>query len=109
MSEDGGLEEVEESLRPAASCSWSRMMVACRTSSCACRASNCACWVSSRACNRWQFGQECVASAPMAAYSTSHPSSDNNPVNRHVDSSPGGVDRSRDPGRSHVAVTLDLQ
>src|SRR3954449_2501144 len=76
MSEDGGLEEVEESLRAAASC-------ACSWAKATWRAFNCACTASSCACNRWQFGQEGVASVPMAADSTLHRISYNTPVNRH--------------------------
>src|SRR4051812_31065928 len=77
MSEEGGLEEVEESLRAAASC-------ACSWSKAPWRALNSTCRSSSRACNRWQFGQEGVDSALMAANSTSHRISYNPPVNRHV-------------------------
>ena len=63
MSEDGGFEEVEESLRAAASCActwarviWSWAMVAVSASTCA--------------CSRWQLAQGVVASAPMLPYST---------------------------------------
>src|SRR5919112_1490324 len=70
MSEDGGLEEVVESLRAAASCACSCWIVVVRVSSCACWESNRAWRVSSCACNRWQFGQEGVPSALIAAYST---------------------------------------
>src|SRR3954452_23814918 len=75
MSEDGGLEEVEESFRAAASwaCSWAKATWS--DFNCARRASSCA-------CNRWQFEQGCAASAPIAAYSTSHRISDNTPRER---------------------------
>ena len=61
MSEDGGFEEVEESFRAAASCSWRRATVA---SSALNRASN-------SACKRRQFGQDFRALAFMAGYATS--------------------------------------
>src|SRR3954463_7529206 len=90
MSEDGGFDEVEESLRAAASCACNWSMVRWRTSSCvrsvsSCArwVSNCACWTSSCACNRRQFGQVGVASAPMAGYFTSLRIGDNTPVNRY--------------------------
>src|SRR3954464_11110022 len=90
MSEDGGFDEVEESLRAAASCACNWPMVRCRTSSCvrsvsSCArwVSNCACWTSSCACNRRQFGQVGLASAPMAGYFTSLRTGDNTPVNRY--------------------------
>src|SRR5947208_1449040 len=76
ISEDGGLEEVEESFRAAANC-------ACSWAKATWRVLNCDCSSSSCACNRWQFGQEGVPSAPMAAYSTSHRFSDNTLVNRY--------------------------
>src|SRR4051794_40510712 len=79
MSEDGGLDEVEESFRAVASCASSFETVRWRSSSRACWASSCACWASNRArwasscaCNRWQFAQEGRASAPMAADSKCH-------------------------------------
>src|SRR4051794_13896455 len=83
MSEDGGLEEVEESFRAAASCACSWAKATWRVFSCACWDSNCAWRASSCACNRWQFEQECVVPAPIAAYSTLHRISYNTPVNRH--------------------------
>ena len=43
MSEEGGLEEVEESLRAEASCSWRRATAACRASIWPCWASTCIC------------------------------------------------------------------
>ena len=57
MSEEGGFEDVAESLRAAVSCSWSRAMV---TSSAA-----------SRASNRRQSGQDFRALAFMESYATS--------------------------------------
>ena len=51
MSEDGGLEEVEESFRAAASCAWRRATVASSAFNRASRASN-------SACKRRQFGQD---------------------------------------------------
>src|SRR3954452_17932791 len=80
MSEDGGLEEVEESFRAAASCACSWAKATWRVFSCACCDSNCAWRVSSCACNRWQFEQECVVPVPIAAYSTFHRISDNTTV-----------------------------
>src|SRR5436309_2715090 len=80
ISEEGGLEDVAESLRAAASCAWSWLMVTWRVFSCACWDSDCAWRASSCACNRWQFEQGCVVSAPIAAYSTSHRLSGNTPV-----------------------------
>src|SRR4051795_7362210 len=50
MSEEGGLEEVEESLRAEASCCWSWPTAACS-------ASIWRRWASSCACKRSQFGQ----------------------------------------------------
>src|SRR3954449_7136756 len=78
MSEDGGLEEVEESFRAAASC-------ACSWAKAIWRAFNCACTASSCACNRWQFGQVGVASVPMTANSTLHRISYNTLVNRYLE------------------------
>jgi hypothetical protein len=64
MSEDGGLEDVAEFFRAAASCSWSLATVA---SSAASRAF----WASNSACNRRQFGQDFRALAFMGHYATS--------------------------------------
>ena len=64
MSEDGGLEEVEESFRAAASCAWRCATVA---SSAFSRDS----WVSNIACKRRQFGQDFRALDFMAGYATS--------------------------------------
>ena len=58
MSEEGGLEEFEESLCAAASCF-------CNSTTVASRASNRACRLSSCACNRWQFAHGGVASLIM--------------------------------------------
>src|SRR5205085_5629637 len=80
ISEEGGLEEVEESFRAAASCACSWAKATWRVFSCACWDSNCAWRASSCACNRWQFEQEGVASALMAAYSTAHGIGGNTPV-----------------------------
>src|SRR3954466_11244008 len=76
MSEDGGLEEVEEPFRAAASCAWRWAKGTSSAFNSTCRSSSCA-------CNRWEFGQEGVASALIAANSTSHGISYNTPVNRH--------------------------
>src|ERR1700730_13570428 len=57
MSEEGGLEDVAEFLRAAASCSWSLAMVASSTAS--------------RASNRRQFGQDFRALDFMARYAKS--------------------------------------
>ena len=54
MSEEGGLEEVEESLRAAASCSSRRVTAACNCSSCA--------------CNRWHPAQGFVAASAMLTF-----------------------------------------
>src|SRR5512144_3160609 len=62
-SDEGGLEEVEESFRTAASCAWSRWQAVSRASKRAWRASSCA-------CNRWQLGHGAWASASMPADST---------------------------------------
>ena len=51
VSEDGGLDEVEESFRAAASCSWRRATVASS-------AFNLASWASNFVCKRRQFGQD---------------------------------------------------
>src|SRR3954447_13009732 len=64
MSEDGGLDEVEESFRAAASCAWRRATVA---SSAFSRAS----WASNSAWKRRQFGQDFRALVFMASYATS--------------------------------------
>src|SRR5689334_21408612 len=61
MSEEGGLEEVEESLRAEASCSWRRETIAC----------NCSSWMrccSSCSCNRWHPSQLFVASSAMLTF-----------------------------------------
>src|SRR4051794_12787906 len=58
MSEEGGLEEVEESLRAEASCSWSWQTAACN-------ASICRRWTSSCACNRSQFGHRLAEVSSM--------------------------------------------
>src|SRR3954453_20390844 len=76
ISEEGGLDEVEESFRAAASC-------ACSWAKAIWRAFNCACTASSCACNRWQFEQVGVASVPMTANSTLHRISYNTLVNRY--------------------------
>ena len=84
MSEDGGLDEVEESFLAAASCSWRRATVpssafnrACWASNFACWASNFACWTSNFAswasnfaCKRRQFGQDFRALGLMTGYAT---------------------------------------
>jgi hypothetical protein len=57
ISEDGGLEEVEELLRAAASCSSSRVTIACSVSNCARCCSNSARWCSSCACKRQHSGR----------------------------------------------------
>src|SRR5512135_2726050 len=59
MSEDGGLEEVEESLRAAASC-WPSWATTCL------RAASSASRASTRACSRRQLGQRAVSLALMA-------------------------------------------
>src|SRR5512147_1667294 len=59
ISDEGGLEEVEESLRAAASCWLSRATTSLSATSSASRAST-------RACNRWQLGQGVVSWALMA-------------------------------------------
>src|SRR4051794_39557940 len=59
MSEEGGLEEVEESLRVAASCWLSRATTSLRAASSASRAST-------RACNRRQLGQRTESLALIA-------------------------------------------
>lgn len=64
MSEDGGLEDVEESFRAAASCAWRRATVA---SSALSRVS----WTSNCTCKRRQFGQDFRALVFMAGYATS--------------------------------------
>src|SRR5512142_13363 len=64
-SDEGGLEEVEESLRAAASCWPNRATTSLRAASSASRAST-------RACNRRQLGQRVVSLALMAIYHT-HP------------------------------------
>src|SRR4051794_13758096 len=69
MSEDGGLEEVEESLRAAASCACNWATVAWSWATVVLRASRRACWAASCACNRSQLAQGVVASVPMRAYS----------------------------------------
>src|SRR5512143_2635687 len=60
MSDEGGLEEVEESLRAAASCWLSRATTSLRAASSASRAST-------RACNRRQLGQRTASLALMAS------------------------------------------
>src|SRR5512135_1604210 len=59
MSDEGGLEEFEESLRAAASCWLSRATISLRAASSASRAST-------RACNRRQLGQRAVFLVLMA-------------------------------------------
>src|SRR5512135_2539307 len=62
MSEEGGLEEVEESLRAAASCR-------CNWATVARRVSNAAREASTSACNRWQLVQGGIVSIVMVAES----------------------------------------
>ena len=69
MSEDGGLDEVEESFRAAASCSWRRATVP-STLQRAFWASNFAFWASNFACRRRQFGQDFRALGLMTGYAT---------------------------------------
>src|SRR4051812_44666264 len=66
MSEEGGLEEVEESLRAEASCACNWATVAVGAASRACRAVSCA-------CNRSQLAQGVVGSAAMRPYSIPFP------------------------------------
>src|SRR4051812_38385415 len=66
MSDEGGLEEAEESLRAEASCACNWATVAVRASRRACRAVSCA-------CNRSQLAQGVVASAAMRPYSIPFP------------------------------------
>jgi hypothetical protein len=54
MSEEGGLEDVEESLRAAANCSWSWATAARKD------------WISS--CKRWHPGQGVAVSAPILSF-----------------------------------------
>src|SRR5512142_1153522 len=63
MSDEGGLEEVEESLRAAASCwlNWATTFL---------RASSSASKASTRACNRRQLGQWAGSVTLMAVYYT---------------------------------------
>src|SRR3954469_8845288 len=75
MSEEGGLEEVEESLRAAASCSSRRATVACncctcsRCVSCSVRcASNWARCFSTSARKRWHSAQGVVAASVMLLF-----------------------------------------
>src|SRR5512142_3526511 len=65
MSDEGGFEEVEESLRAAASCWLSRVTTSLRAASSASRAS-------ARACNRRQLGQR-TASLALMAIDHTHP------------------------------------
>src|SRR4051812_48638101 len=98
ISEEGGLDEVEESFRAAASC-------ACSWAKATWRAFNCPCTASSCACNRWQFEQEGVASVPMAADSTLHRISYNTPVNRHLarlPDAPADIDELAVPVLDHL-------
>src|SRR5512135_691085 len=60
MSEEGGLEEVEESLHAAASCWLNRVTTSLRAASSASRAST-------HACNRRQLGQPAVSSHAAAS------------------------------------------
>src|SRR5512147_3184550 len=62
MSEDGGLDEVEESLRAAASC-WPSWATTCL------RAASSASRASTRAWSRWQLEQRTIPLALMAVYS----------------------------------------
>src|SRR5271166_4470082 len=78
MSEDGGLDEVEESFLAAASCSWRRATVASSAfnfaswaSNFASWASNFASWASNFACKRRQFGHNFRALGLMTGYATS--------------------------------------
>src|SRR5579883_1427613 len=61
MSDEGGLEEVEESLRAAASCSCRRATVACNCSSSTRCCSTCA-------CKRWQPAQGLAAPSAMPSF-----------------------------------------
>jgi len=63
MSEDGGLDLIEESFLAAASCSWRRATVASS-------AFNRASWASNFACKRRQFGQDFRALGLMASYAS---------------------------------------
>src|SRR5271157_5345800 len=71
MSEDGGLDEVEESFFAAASCCWRRATVASSAFNRASWASNFASWASNFACKRRQFGHNFRALSLMAGYATS--------------------------------------
>src|SRR4051812_19929392 len=62
MSEEGGLEELEESLRAAASCR-------CNWATVSTRASNRTCKASSWACSRWQLAHGGGVSVVMSAES----------------------------------------
>src|SRR5262245_32395253 len=68
MSEEGGLEDVEESLRAAASCCWSWATVAVSDSTWACR-------VARRAPKCWHPAQDLARFRPMDVDSTEQPSS----------------------------------
>src|SRR3954454_21052176 len=74
MSEDGGLEEVEESLRKAASCCPSWATTCLRAASSASRAST-------RAWSRRHLVQRTASLALMAVYSTSPATAGTTPVN----------------------------
>src|SRR3954464_6577286 len=68
MSEEGGLEEVEESLRAAASCSCKRATVACNCCSCtSCVSARARCCYSS-ACKRWHSAQGLATASVMLLF-----------------------------------------
>src|SRR5262249_19727811 len=71
MSDDGGLEELEESLRAAASCR-------CNWATTARSASNSARKASTSACNRWQLAHGGVMSVVMGAEATLLPAGNQN-------------------------------
>src|SRR5262245_15314837 len=94
MSEEGGKDEVEESLRAQASCSCSCATVAWRASSCTRRASSCS-------CKRWHSGQGGAAAlampsfyaslAPLALPCERAPSENTLWVRMHLEFNPGWV------------------
>src|SRR5262249_8097613 len=85
-SEEGGLDEVEESLRRRAKSSCSCRTVCCSVATCACRAVTCC-------CKRWQLAQASLRWDLIVSHGTSRPRRGIPPMNGYV------IDLSRRVGK----------
>jgi hypothetical protein len=86
MSEEGGLDEVEESLRAEARSSRRRVTSADRSSNLACRALSCP-------CSRRQFAEEVLLALSMPAILSLLPATGSIAVNAHKSGTSHGVRR----------------